>query len=508
MTKPADSLTRRSVLNTLAAFLAYFVRIGVGLFVNPVLLGFLGGSAFGIWQICQRLLTYVESAEGRGTQALKWILANSQQSGNDEQRRKAVGSAVTVWLVFLPVVIVVGVFVVWFGPNFINDLDPEFIPIVRLTCAVLVLRLLILGLAQIPEAVLQGMNAGYRMTWAKTTIELVSGLLLVTAAWLGWGIVGLAFAMGLVVVLLGLWLHVVAWKYISWYGIQRPSRQEVTEFFRFGIWVFAWTFVNKFLLFSDIVILGYVLNAEAVTRYTLTLYPAQLGVHFSAMLVSSSIPGLGGLIGGGELERAKKARSELLVLLWLFMVVLGSGVLLWNKSFIGLWVGADNFCGSTINVVLVAMVIQQVFFRADAFIIDTTLDIRTKVISGAVAAVVGIVAAVILGKKYGIMGVVVGQMLGRLLLSVYYPLLVSKALKGTNKGVVISIGRPLICMIVVLTASWYLGQNWSVDGWLQLAGVSVVTTVFVGSVCYLLGLSGDQRASANKRFMTALRLKN
>lgn len=505
MTAGSDSLTRRSALNTGAAFLAYLVRLGLGLVVSPLLLGLIGPNIFGLWQICQRLLTYVESAEGRGTQALKWILANSQKAGDDDGRHRAVGSAVVIWLLFLPVVCLVGLLVVWLGPHFIRDLDPAFLGAVRWACAILVMRLMLMGVAQIPEAVLQGMNVGYLMTWPKIILELSGAALLLAAAWLGFGLPGLAVSFGLVAGLGGVLLHGVAKRHVPWYGASRPSREDVKGFFGFSAWVFAWTFVNKILLFSDVIVLGMILNAEAVTHYTLTLYPAQLGVHFSAMLVSAAVPGFGGLIGSGEWVRARAARAELLVILWLFLLVLGSGVLLLNESFITLWVGPENYCGPLVNLALVVMVVQQVLFRADAFLIDTTLDIRAKVMAGTVAALVGVLAAYFLGRRLGVVGVIAGFILGRTILTVYLPHLMNKVTGISSKLTVAGFGRMSGVMILTYGAFWKLGQHWRAGNWPVLVLAGLGTLLVAGTAGYFLGLNRTRQQAINGRLVVLRR---
>ena len=59
---------------------------------------------------------------------------------------------------------------------------------------------------------------------------------------------------------------------------------------------------------------------------------------------------------------------------------MGTSILLWNRSFIGLWVGADRYSGSFPHSLIVIGVIQLVFIRSDANIIDLTLRLSQKVL--------------------------------------------------------------------------------------------------------------------------------
>ncbi len=508
MRKMQDNLTKHSVLNAGSSFLIYVVRIVVGFVVNPILVTGLGGELFGIWQICQRYLTYVESAEGRATQALKWVLANGQVTTDDQEKRRSVGSAITIWMMFLPIVALAGAAVVWLGPRLIRGLDPAMLPLARITCAILVLRLMLMGMAQVPEAILQGLNLGYRMTVAKVVAEIVGGALLAAAVLLHLGLIGLAVAFSLAVFMSGAINHFNARRDVPWYGVARPARDDVRKFFGFSAWVFSWTLVNKLVLFSDVVIIGLVMSADEVTKYTLTLYAAQIGVNASAMIVNAAVPGIGGLIGTREFARARRVRGELMSVLWLFMLVLGCGVLLLNASFVALWVGRERFCGSGINLLMVLAIAQQVAFRADAFLIDATLNMRRKVLAGCVAAVVGIAAACILGKRYGLAGIIMGQMLGRSVLSFYYPIIMSAALEGQSRGLLGAIWRPGLVMGALFYLAWRVGAGLVIESWPLLVLVAVPTVIVVFAAGYGLGFGHDQQAVIRERLSLARRFRS
>ncbi len=49
-------------------------------------------------------------------------------------------------------------------------------------------------------------------------------------------------------------------------------------------------------------------------------------------------------------------------------------VLLWNRSFVHLWVGNEHYAGELTNFLLVLLAIQLIFIRNEAGILDLTLD--------------------------------------------------------------------------------------------------------------------------------------
>ena len=51
---------------------------------------------------------YLTPGSGRPTYALKWTLVNQQASDDYEQKRRYIGSTLIIWLLFLPVLLVLG----------------------------------------------------------------------------------------------------------------------------------------------------------------------------------------------------------------------------------------------------------------------------------------------------------------------------------------------------------------------------------------------------------------
>ena len=54
--------------------------------------------------------------------------------------------------------------------------------------------------------------------------------------------------------------------------------------------------------------------------------PPETMVTLISMMVTGVLPGLGGIIGSGDLEKAAQIRAEIMTLTWLIVTVLGSVV--------------------------------------------------------------------------------------------------------------------------------------------------------------------------------------
>ena len=176
----ATALTRRASLNALQALLDYGAKLIVTFVVTPMLVAGLGRSLYGVWEMLARLIGYMSASDARPMEALRLVIATRQGLNDPAGHRRAVGSALIVWMFFLPLVIAVGVLLVWLAP-IITKVTAELRPTVRVAAVLLVGTFLITGLATVPESVLRGMNLGYKRMGLQAGLSVVGGALLALA---------------------------------------------------------------------------------------------------------------------------------------------------------------------------------------------------------------------------------------------------------------------------------------------------------------------------------------
>src|SRR5213079_776679 len=258
---------------------------------------------------------------------------------------------------------------IWIAPT-ITQVAPELRAGVRAVTALLLVSFFLTLVAGVPESVLRGMNLGYRRMGLQASLNVLAGLLTVVAVRAGLGLVGLG---------------------------------------------------------------GAQVGVAMVTTYVLTGYAARTATGIHVFAAGAAMPGLGGLIGRGDQERARAVRRELLTLTWLFATTVGVTVLCWNRSFLGLWVGQQHYGGPGLDLLIVLATVQTVFIRTDAYVIDAALRPRPRVLAGAGAALVTIALAVPLTRLFGAVGLCIGLLGGRAVQSAADPLLVRGSL-GDRSG--------------------------------------------------------------------------
>jgi O-antigen/teichoic acid export membrane protein len=497
--KPGKALTKKAYLNGFASLLDTAVKGGVMAFVTPLILTWLGSSMFGVWQILGRLITYMHAADGRPTQALKWLIANRHEVDDDETKRRHVGSAMGVWLLFLPVLVVISAALVWISP-FITKVPAELYTTIRITCALLVVNFLLIQLISLPEAVLRGMNLGYKRLGLQASLNIVGGALTILALYAGSGLIGLAASQAILTGLTGVFFLLVVKKYVAWYGVSRPEWTEVRSFLRLSVWWFAWTMIQKFMIGSDVIVLGIVASASLVATYTLTGFASVTLLSLVTIVLSAVAPGLGSVVGRKELDRLIALRREMIGASWLLLAAIGSTILLWNRSFIYLWVGEHHYGGLWTNLLIVVMIVQLVFIRNDAYVIDLMLELREKVVMGVVAAVISIGLSALLIPRMAIAGMCMGMIIGRLALTISYPFVINRYIGRKwdpkwSRGI-----RPAFTMVLMFGVAAWLGQILLVNNWIVWAICSGLTFAISAGVALTVGLDRELKAALIQRF--------
>jgi O-antigen/teichoic acid export membrane protein len=490
--KSLPSLTQRAYLTAISSLLDYVARVAVSFVLTPYLVSGLGSALFGIWQILTRLVSYLTAVDGRPTQALKWIIATDQRSDDYAAKRKAIGSALAVWLLLSPALIAVGSVLVWLAPV-VTNAPSELETSIRVTCALLVINLILSVLVSVPDSVLRGMNLGYKRMGLMASLNILGGILTASAIFFGWGLVGIAAAQVFLTIITGVLVWYLVRVYVPWFGAAAVSLREIRFFFGVSIWYSAGSLVYALLLASDVVVLGWILSPFAVTQYVLTGYAASTMAAIVTMIIGAIVPGLGGVISTGNRVRVIETRNEMAWMSYLFCAVLGSSILMWNHSFVTLWVGENQYAGPWVNLLSVLTAFQLILIRNEVFMIDLTLNVRRKVIYGFVAALLSVALAVPLIRLLGIVGLCIAVLIGRGVLTITYPVLTANYLRVEALTQVKVVIRPFLVMMSLFVASAYLGQKVWASSWFILFIYVCLCLPIVLLAYFVVGFPRHQR---------------
>jgi O-antigen/teichoic acid export membrane protein len=501
-----QSLTKKASLNAVTTVIDYAAQTAVALVLTPLLVNGLGHYFYGMWQFLNRIVGYMTPTSGQPTTALKYSLANQQASTDYEYKRHLVGSAIAVWVIFLPLLGLLGGILAWFIPIWLTAL-PEHVLTIRLAAILLVSNLAVMNLAGLPLSILQGENLGYKRILVSAFLIILSGVFTWTALSLHLGLPGVAAAALTGTVITGSVMYFIMRGHISWAGIARPRRRHVLQFLGLSGWFWAWNTVASFMMDSDVVVLGFFNSMEIITVYTLNKYVPDAIISMIVMVVIGVVPGLGGIIGSGDMKRASAVRNQIMAITWLIATAAGTTILLWNRAFISLWVGPELYAGLLPSLLIIISLVQFVMIRNDANFIDLTLNLRTKVLMGSVSVVLTVLFCVLFYGylQLGISGLCAGLILGRLVLSIAYPFFMGRFLGDSFSRQLGSLLRPVVVTAILFSSAMFIQpflytNPWvGIRGWIGFLSAAGLSALLIFAFAFYGGLTTRQRARLIER---------
>jgi O-antigen/teichoic acid export membrane protein len=356
--KPKENLKQRAYLNGLTSIIDFAAVQITGLLVSPVIVKGLGSSMYGVWKVIGQLTGYATLADSRATQVLKWTVAKKKDIASEEELRSDVASALFVTAFILPFVLIAGAVIAWYAP-IITRADIQYYDLVRITCALLVFSLAITKVFDLFEAVLRGMNLGFKRMGMRSGIIIGGGALKVLVITNGYGLIGLAIVQIIITLITGLTFYFIVKRSVGWFGFGKTNFKKVLHFSKLSGWNMANTTTDTILTSSDKVLLGFVAGPVAVSTYALSAFlPLAIqGLLFRVII--GAIPGIGKLFGLKEYSKIYKVWDSMNGLILLLTTATGVTVILFNNSFLKAWVGDGFFAGNLTNVLLIVMILQD-----------------------------------------------------------------------------------------------------------------------------------------------------
>jgi hypothetical protein len=207
------------------------------------------------------------------------------------------------------------------------------------------------------------------------------------------------------------------------------------------------------------------------------------------------------VISLGQRERLTALRAEMGTYSWLLATIIGTTTLLLNRSFIHLWVGLDGrYAGPLANLLIVLVAVQLVFIRNHAYIIDLTLKVVRKTVLGVAAAGISTVLAWLLIPSMSVVGLSVALLSGRMVLTVFYPIVVRDALGSAAQASLFRALRQGMVTAALFAPALFLSERVLLESWFAWLLAAGLTTTAAAGVCFLAGLSRLERTQARHRF--------
>jgi len=433
---------------------AYFISYAaVNFLLNPILLVSLGPVYFGAWKTAIRYYELINFLDGRSSQALKWMIASEEKNSNNESKSNKVNSAIYIFIRFLPVFITALLIVTLFFEKLTGtDLSPSEYNTILTLCSFLALNSLIVPLYEICDSIFVGLNRAYvtktvqliMLLLMNLVYYIVINLLEMEVYWLA--IITLIFS------ILNLVLMFVLLKNnYKWVKYSKPEYESVKKFFDFSKWILSWSFIEKYIISIELILISFVLGFSQNTIYILNSFVAQFGLSVTLLLGSSIMPYLGSIF-----TSEKKSAINLLIvykdILLLATFIISVDIIIFNQVFIDLWVGHSYYIGDLNTLIIVASFIQVTLIRSDAQITDMALltSKRVKFVMPLITMCTAIVILTLIRNDANISEVLLSALLIRLSINLVMPYIMKSSMEMK-----IEVNYKLL-FLMLLTLSTYI----------------------------------------------------
>ncbi len=489
--------TGKALLSFFSFTLTQITTILVNLLITPFLLIKIGSELFGTGQIINQYMNVLSFFDLRPLNSLKYSLS-TLHTADDSQKRRQVGSSLTLWLCTLPLLISISLIFIIFSSGILK-VNPLFVPMVRFCLIISFFNLIMNAIFYISAAILLGVNLAYKGMGIRAFASVVSGLISVLLVWNGWNLLGIFLANLIGDLVLAFLYFVIAKKSINWLGIEKPSKNEFAGFTKYSFWLSAANFSSFLLYQSDIIIIGAILSPVAVTSYVLTRVVMDRLVLQGINLFNSSISGIGQLIETNKQEKIRDLRIEMQSIALLFLSIFGSGVIIFNQSFISMWVGQEKYAGDLFNLIAVIAATQPLFSTVDIILLDlykiSTVKTRIYLLSG----IVNVIASIILIQSLNLVGYVIANTIAKVLFTLQINFAINKQIEQNHSNYFIRLIRPTIIWILILILSVFIKSKILISSWREL----IIYSLGISFLCFITtwwgGLSKDIRINVVNR---------
>src|SRR5690606_13637123 len=140
-----------------------------------------------------------------------------------------------VTLFILPFILVIGGAIAWYAP-IITRAEQAHFQLIRIVGGLLMLSLIINKVFDIFEAVLRGMNLGYKRMGFRAGIVAIGGASKVLVIQQGYGLIGLAVVDVALALITALTFYYIVRAHVSWFGFGRTTKKKTVEYGKLSGW--------------------------------------------------------------------------------------------------------------------------------------------------------------------------------------------------------------------------------------------------------------------------------
>ncbi len=466
-------------------------------FLTPYIIGEIGVDQYGLWALVLAITGMLGLLDfGLATAAVKWV-AERTGSNDVEGRNRILSTLLTIYLALGCVAMcIAGALAISADAPLLSNYFES--PDQAAILAVLIGITVALGFQlSLFRAALAGSGCMHLSNAVEIGMTIFTALLSVYFLSSGYGVIGLAAALVISVLLGILGLMTVAYWRLDRLRLSLRFEDwcETRALLAFSSWVFIANVAVHLILRTDPVIIKVYLPLSAVAVYAIAARIAEYMLHFNKQFSNALMPLVSQAHGRGSVETVRNVLTNgtrYLLALALPMLALTA---FHAENFLLLWLGQEFIGAATTLQVLLGAVTCMVVQLNASNVLGMTGRHRFVSLSMGASALLNLVLTILLLPRYGLLGAATATLIASVIVDV------GAILPGACRHVdvrLVDFARYVIapCLPPLVPA---LAVAWSLDALFPARSVAtlllqavIAGLVFIGTFFYA-GLNSDER---------------
>lgn len=485
------SLVKKSVLTGLVKAVNIILSFIVQFLLTPFILAMLGKELFGVYSIVNKMQGYISMVDLRPTAILRYKLSALQNSRDVSLKNEYVSASFLTSLMLLPCMVLLG----WvLGEVFENYfiVNQRYVEEGRIAIVLLSVFIAVKGILGIPEAIIRGNNAEYKIFYIEPLRLIIYSIILVVVLKFNTGLIGVVFTVIVTGIMDFGFKYFYAKRNFKAYKLSFQGKSKMKEFIGKGSFYMLSSFASQLLNSFDIIILGSFIGVKLVATYSLSKSMMFRVFESISSVLGGMTASVGQLIGDGDVDKLKDLRRQL----WRYNLIIGIGLFLYflyfNDSFVGLWVGKENYIGYYVNQLLVFTAFLSFLILVDEIFINSYEEFKKKSIIVIVSSSIFVLVSIVFIKTYSVYAVVIGLLIAKSIQIVGYEIVLQKKIKLSSKLFLKDNFKILIVLLTFVFINSIRG-NFIVDNWWRYLGLSFLFGLGYLSIVILFVLNNNEK---------------
>ena len=403
------SSSRKIIRNSIANYGGFFFQFAIAFFLSPFLVHSLGDTQYGIWSIVAAFSGYMSLFDLGISSSLTRYVSKYNKTGETDKNNNVISSALGLYVIIAVLIIIVSPI----SANILTKLikfDPSLNDTVNFLVIIVSFDVAFFLVAGTFRGVFQGLQQ-YDII---NTILIISGaikaLLFFYFLSRGYGLL----TMGLIsflekAITIIIFVYILTKRYHLNINVKRITKTGVSCILGYSIFTFINMIANQLIYYTDSFVIGYFMDAAAVTYYSIAWSLIEYVKRFCTSFTRVFVPVISEYEALGNYTKIKNILISGAKYTLIVSCLFSLGLIIFGKAFINLWMGSEYglVCGPVLIILVFSQFIElpQLISRAVLFGIS-----KHKYMSfiSITTAVVNLLLSILLISKFGIIGVALG----------------------------------------------------------------------------------------------------